>query len=148
MSFINRHPRLTLTLSFAAMLLVLMVLAEIALRFIVTYDIGYYTAVKKAGEYEYPYGTIHMNSDGYPDEEFNRDSSKKRIGYFGDSVTFGVGAGAEYRFSDLLQKKFPQYEHWTFSMIANGVQGAEVADAAEKYGLNTVVYAFNLNDIL
>ena len=144
----EKHPRLTLTICTLVLLMLIAGMAEIILRFTIPYDIGYYTAVKKPGEYDYPYGKIYMNQDGYPDEEFDRTSTKPRIGYFGDSVTFGVGAGAGYRFSDLLQEKFPAYEHWTFSMIANGIEDDRVLKTAEEYNLNTVIYAFNLNDIL
>lgn len=147
-SSFEKHPALTFVLFFGVLAVIVGGMAEVALRFIIPYDIGYYAAVREPGKYEYPYGTIYMNEDGYPDEAFDRNSPKKRIGYFGDSVIFGVGAGAGYRFSDLLEQKFPDKEHWTFSMIANGVQGDEVADIAAAYGLDTVVYGFNLNDIL
>lgn len=136
----------------AIVLLVLFVflagLSEILLRFLIPYNIGYYTAVRNEGVYEYPYGSIHINSDGYPDEEFNKNSQKKKIGYFGDSVTFGVGAGEGYRFSDLLQADYPAFDHWTFSMIANGIQDAAIIDTAKQYNLDTVVYLMNLNDLL
>lgn len=147
-SSFEKHPALTFFLFFMALFVLIGGIAEIALRFVIPYDIGYYAAVRKPGVYDYPYGKIYMNEDGYPDEAFDRNSVKKRIGYFGDSVIFGVGAGAGYRLSDLLQDRYPDYEHWTFSMIANGVQGNEVADKAREYGLDTVVYGFNLNDIL
>lgn len=144
----DRHPKLTLSVFLLLLLLFLAGVAEVALRFIVPYDIGYYTAVRKEGVYVYPYGTITMNSDGYPDEEFNRNSSKKRIGYFGDSVIFGTGAGEGYRLSDLLQDRYSGYEHWTFGMISNGIQNDRLLTAVRIYDLDTVIYAFNLNDIL
>lgn len=144
----EKHPVLTFATLFLVLAVMIGGMAEIALRFIIPYDIGYYAAVRKPGQYEYPYGTIYMNADGYPDEEFDLSGTKKRIGYFGDSIIFGVGAGAGYRLSDLLEKDYPRYDHWTFSMIANGVQGNEVIDTAKKYGLDTVIYGFNLNDIL
>lgn len=147
-NFFERHPRATLSLFTLFLLFLLIGMMEIVLRFTISYDIGYYTAVKKPGVYEYPYGTIHMNTDGFPDAEFDLTSPKKRIGYFGDSMIFGVGAGDGYRFSDILEKRFPAYEHWTFSMLANGIQDNEIIDQAKEYGLNTIIYAFNLNDIL
>ncbi|MEM6781466.1 MAG: hypothetical protein AAF569_06345, partial [Pseudomonadota bacterium] len=116
----DRHPRKTLFVSLFLFGLFVLILAEIALRFVISYDIGYYTAVQKQGVYEYPYGTITMNSFGLPDEEFNLDSPKKRIGYYGDSVVYGVGAGEGYRFPDLLQEQYPQYEHWITSMLSFG----------------------------
>jgi len=148
MSVFDRHPKKILLAFTLALLILIAGAAEIALRFIVPYDIGYYSAVREPGRYTYPYGTIFMNDDGYPDAPFDKSGTRPRIGYFGDSVTFGVGTGAGYRFSDLLEARFPQYDHWTFGMIANGVQGLEVADTALDYGIDTVVYAFNLNDIL
>lgn len=147
-SSFEKHPVRTLALFFVFLAVLIAGSAEIALRFIIPYDIGYYTAVRKPGQYDYPYGTITMNGDGYPDQPFDKSGTKKRIGYFGDSVIFGVGAGEGYRLSDLIEKEYPQYDHWTFSMIANGVQGNEVADIARAYGLDTVVYGMNLNDIL
>lgn len=148
MSFFERHPRTTLSVFCLFLLLLLIGVMEVILRFTISYDIGYYTAVKKQGVYEYPYGTIRMNAAGFPDTEFDLSSPKKRIGYFGDSMIFGVGAGDGYRFSDILEKRFPAYEHWTFSMLANGIQDDEIIDQAKKYGLNSIIYAFNLNDIL
>lgn len=147
-SAFEKHPVLTFATLFVVLAVLIGGMAEIALRFIIPYDIGYYAAVRKAGQYEYPYGTIYMNADGYPDKEFDLSGTKKRIGYFGDSIIFGVGAGTGYRISDLLEKDYPRYDHWTFSMIANGVQGNAVIDTAKKYGLDTVIYGFNLNDIL
>lgn len=72
----DTHPKLTLGFFVLFLLLLLAGLSEIFLRFIVSYDIGYYTAVKKQGKYEYPYGTIYMNEAGYPDTAFDLGSSK------------------------------------------------------------------------
>ncbi len=148
MSAFERHPKLTLSVFLFVFALLIAGLLEIALRFIVPYDIGYYVAVRDKGVYTYPYGEIIMNSEGFPDTEFDLDGRKKRIGYFGDSVTFGVGAGRGYRFSDLLEEKFPSYDHWTFSMLANGIQDQAIVDMVESHGLDGVVYALNLNDLL
>ncbi len=147
-SFFEKHPVRTFTIFFLVLTVLVAGLAEIALRFIIPYDIGYYTAVREPGRYEYPYGSITMNADGYPDQPFDKSGTKKRIGYFGDSVIFGVGAGEGYRLSDLIEKQYPQYDHWTFSMIANGIQDDEVAETARTFGLDTVIYGMNLNDIL
>lgn len=144
----EKHPVRTFILFFLFLAVLIAGIAEVALRFIIPYDIGYYTAVREPGKYEYPYGTITMNEDGYPDQPFDLSGTKKRIGYFGDSVVFGVGVGEGYRISDLLENEYPQYDHWTFSMIANGVQDDEVYDIARQYGIDTVIYAMNLNDIL
>lgn len=147
-SAFEKHPVRTFIIFFMVLAVLVAGIAEIALRFIIPYDIGYYSAVRAPGKYEYPYGTITMNPDGYPDQPFDKTGTKKRIGYFGDSVVFGVGAGEGYRLSDLIEKEYPQYDHWTFSMIANGIQDDEVMRVAKEYGINTVVYGMNLNDIL
>lgn len=144
----DRHPVLTLSAVCVFLLVFTGLLAEIVLRFTLPYDIGYYQAVTKPGRYEYPFGAITLNKDRYPDEEFDLDSPKKRIGYFGDSVTYGTGAGSGYRFSDILQEKFPDKEHWTFAMISNGIQDMRLLETAQKYDLDMVIYALNLNDIL
>ena len=146
--YFERHPVLTLIGVTTILLVALMALLEITLRFTLSYDIGYYSATKAEGRYEYPFGTILINQDGYPDTEFDRSSSKTRIGYFGDSVTFGTGAGHGYRFSDILEKQYPQYEHWTFAMVNNGIQDMRILDTAEEYALDTVIYAMNMNDIM
>lgn len=147
-SVFERHPKASLSVFLLIFIIALTGLAEIALRFIVSYDIGYYVAVRGQGVYHYPYGDITINSDGFPDQEFDRASPKQRIGYFGDSVIFGVGAGEEYRFSTLLEQLYPKYEHWTFSMLGNGIQDLRMVNTVEKYGLDTVIYGFNLNDIV
>lgn len=147
-SSFEKHPVRTFILFFAFLAIITAGLAEIALRFIIPYDIGYYAAIRDPGTYDYPYGTITINTDGYPDQDFDKQGTKKRIGYFGDSVIFGVGAGEGYRMSDLIEKEYPQYDHWTFSMIANGVQDDQVVETARSFGLDTVIYGMNLNDIL
>lgn len=144
----ERNPKKTLTAVILAGLILILVIAEIVLRFTIPYDIGYYTAVKKAGVYVYPYGSIRINSTDFPDEEFDLSSTKPRIGYFGDSVIMGIGAGDGYRISDLLERTYPAYEHWTFGMMGNGLDSDMLLSLVERYGIDEVVYAFNLNDIL
>lgn len=139
-------------MAMAAVLLFLMFIiagiAEIALRFIVPYNIGYYTALKGEGRYEYPYGTVIFNSHGWPDAEFDLSSEKPRIGYFGDSVVYGVGAGYGHRFPDLLQHKYPQYEHWANGLSGNGLQDSYMVEQAKKFRLDTVIYVMNMNDLI
>lgn len=147
-SFFERHPKKTMAVFLLFLGILLFIAAEIILRIVIPYNIGFYTAVKKEGLLHFPYGEIYINSHGFPDDEFNLDSERKRIGYFGDSITYGVGAGRGYRYSDLLEEAYPRYEHWTFANISNGLQDSKMYDLAKKYDLDTVIYAFNLNDIV
>lgn len=147
-SVFEKHPLATI-FGFVLILLVLIAgVAEIVLRFTVSYDIGYYTAVRKEGVYEYPYGSIAINKDGFPDQEFDLKSTKPRIGYFGDSIVMGIGAGDGYRFSDLVEVAYPTYEHWTFGLMGNGIREDDLLKDIEKYDLDYVVYGLNLNDFL
>lgn len=147
-SAFEKYPRLTLLGFILAVLTLLAVAAEIGLRFTTPYNIGYYTAVLKEGVYRYPYGDIRVNREGYPDEDFDLAGEKTRIGYLGDSIIMGVGAGDGYRISDLLQSRYPAYDHWTFGVMGNGLREEEMFALIEKYKLGKIVYGFNLNDFL
>jgi len=144
----EKHPRISLLTFLFAVLIVLAIVAEIALRFVTPYNIGYYTAVIKEGVYRYPYGDIRINHEGYPDEDFDMSETKTRIGYLGDSIIMGVGAGDGYRISDLLQNHYPKDDHWTFGVMGNGLREDEMFKLIDKYKLNKIVYGFNLNDFL
>ncbi|MGH7289125.1 MAG: hypothetical protein ACREI8_14015, partial [Myxococcota bacterium] len=101
--------------------------------------------------YEYPFGILKRNSLTFPDDEFDLASTKPRIGYFGDSVTRGVGAGHGYRLQDLLEKLRPELEHWTFEAAVNGIDEKtqpRILEIAERFQLAEVVYLLNLNDLL
>lgn len=148
-----RHPRLAiLTIVLTGTILILLA-AELSLRTFGSLDIGYYTGLTSPGVHKYPYGDIPINAAGCPDEEFDPEldpdpmNRKRRIGYFGDSVTYGVGAGYGYRIPDLLQREFPQYDHWVFAGVGTALHGDEVARWIRKFQLNAVVYMMNLNDI-
>jgi hypothetical protein len=82
---------------------------------------------------------------GCPDEEFENNLPKRRIGYVGDSVAYGIGAGYGYRILDILQEKFPQYHHWV--CIGDSLSDINVK-LLDKLQLDSVVYLMNLNDIL
>jgi hypothetical protein len=147
----NRHQRLSLVLINVVILVVIFILAEIILRFYITYNPGYYTSIKTTShELTYPWGKVPINSDGFPDEEFKL-GDKQRIGYFGDSVNFGVGAGYGNRISEVLERAYPQYDHWNFGGIGESLSSNEIENnlaLAKKYKLSKVVYLFNLNDIM
>lgn len=148
MSIFEKNPKKTLLCVTATSILLIIIILEIVLRFTLPYNIGYYTAVQKEGKYIYPYGTIAVNSEGFPDTEFDLKSPKPRIGYFGDSVIMGIGAGDEFRMGDILERQFPAYDHWTFAMMGNGLHEAILLSTIEKYDIDYVVYGFNLNDFL
>ena len=76
MSVFERHPKKTITAFLIVFIFFIFGLMEIGLRFFIPYDIGYYVAVRGEGVYHYPYGDIIINSDGFPDTEFNLDSPK------------------------------------------------------------------------
>ena len=150
-SFFSRHPVLTLLGVNVAVLIFLLLAAEGILRIYVPRNLGYYAAITTTeSELVYPYGKILINSDGYPDAEFGRDEAP-RIGYFGDSVTYGVGAGYGHRFSELLEERFPEYEHLNFAGVGTSPtrQAVErMVETAERFGIDHALLFFNLNDIL
>ena len=150
-SFFRRHPTISL-LAFNAFLFgLLLLIGEVFLRFSITHEPGYYMSVSGTSqELEYPYGIIKINSDGFPDTEFDL-TKDRRIGYYGDSVTYGVGAGYGYRVSDLLEKRYPEWSHLNFGGIGLSIGDGDIdfcVGLAKKYGLTEMVYLLNMNDIL
>lgn len=150
-SFFRRHPVLSLLAFNAIIFGVLLLIAEVALRLSINYQPGYYVSVSGTNtELEYPYGIIKINSDGFPDAEFDL-TKDRRIGYYGDSVTYGVGAGYGYRISDILEKQYPEWSHLNFGGIGLSIGDGDIqfcVDLAKKYGLTEMVYLLNMNDIL
>jgi lysophospholipase L1-like esterase len=148
----HRHPRLALLLVNGLFAAVCVSLAEIGLRVWVPYNPGYYVVLREGpGVYKYPFGELKQNSRGFPDDEFDLASPKPRVGYFGDSVTRGVGAGHGYRITDLLERLRPEVEHWTFEVAVNGIDAKthpRILAIAEEFRLAEVVYLLNLNDLL
>jgi hypothetical protein len=140
-------------ISINVLVLALLLLAgEAIVRLFINYNPAYYTALEtEDGCRKYAYGTICFNSNRYPDEEFDTDSEKPRIGYIGDSVCAGLGAGQPYRITDLLKQHYSQYEHWNFCKYGSAVMTREALARnlknVDRFGLNTVVYLLNLNDI-
>lgn len=146
-----RHPAIALLGFNVALFLLVAIVAEIALRISIPYNPGYYIAVKgNSQELIYPYGTIYMNSDGFSDKEFDLENPN-RIGYFGDSVTYGTGAGFGYRITELLEEAYPDYEHMNFGGLDLSASAASISffvKLAKRYELDKAIYLFNLNDIL
>ena len=130
----------------------LLLALEIGVRYFVTYNPKYYTGIRASDScVQYPYGEVCLNSDGYPDSEFNTESIKPRVGYFGDSVCYGVGAGGGFRITDLLKTHYDQYEHFNFCRIGDALLSEDtllkLCEIVSQYRLAHVVYLMNLNDI-
>ena len=125
---------------------------EYGTRIFIDFEPGYYTGIKTKGRcINYPYGAICLNTDGYPDSEFGLKGEKPRIGYFGDSICYGVAAGQGYRITDLLRKYYKKYEHYNFCYLGENLLNGKILDnlkrVAEKYDLDHIVYLMNLNDV-
>ncbi len=134
-------------------LFVLLLIGEGVARYLISYNPSYYTSVNATNAViEYPYGIIRRNSLGHPDDEFDLADSRPRVAYVGDSVTMGVGAGHGYRFSDILEGRFPQYQHMTLASIGDGFNSTQFMDQrvakAIELGVNQFIYFYSLNDTL
>lgn len=126
---------------------------EILLRIYLSYNPSYYTGfrIEDAGTQRImPYGVIKINSLGYPDDEFEQHKKLPRIGYIGDSVCVGVGAGYGFRLTELLENKYPEFEHLNLAFVGAGItndSAGEVLKLAKRFQLNEIIYLLNLNDI-
>lgn len=147
----RRHPAWALLAANAVVFAVLAGVAELFLRIYIPFNPGYYTSVSGTSrELVYAFGRIPINADGFPDEEFRLDRPH-RVGYFGDSVTYGVGAGYGYRISELLEAAYPDHEHLNLGGIGLSVSRAEIAYStrlARRYSLDRALYLMNLNDVV
>lgn len=147
----SRHPVLALLGMNAALVLLIGLIAELILRISIPYNPGYYIAVAgNSTELIYPYGTIYMNSYGFSDKEFDLENPN-RIGYFGDSVTYGTGAGYGYRVTELLEEVYPEHEHMNFGGIDLSASNETIdyfTRVAREFELDRAIYLFNMNDIL
>ena len=146
--FLEKHSVLVIFIFICLVFAFVVACAEIALRQFGTLNIHFYTGHTKPGLHVYPYGVVPINKDGHPDEEFVVKEGERRIGYFGDSVTYGVGAGYGYRTPDLLQASFPDYRHWVFAQVGVVPTIDDLEKEIVKYRLASVIYLMNLNDIL
>jgi hypothetical protein len=152
----ERRPGLTLAVVSASLLLLLALLGEAIVRLMGGYDpfqMNFYAkhSDQQPGVYETPYGVMRTNQHGFPDQEFDLEDPRPRVGYFGDSVTFGLGVGQGHRISDHLRAAFPRFQHLTFAKVGGGLQLTEVVQALEltgRFGVDRYVYLMNLNDLL
>jgi len=149
-SFFIRHEKLALVSINLVMLALLLAAGEIAARVSTHYEIGYYTEAKvgRDGYLHYPWGVVPVNAQGYLDEEFDLANSKPRVGWLGDSVAMGVGAGYPYRISDIVRERATALNTWNFSRLGANFEGPAAEELAQNFKLDTVVYLLNLNDIL
>lgn len=130
----------------------LLIAIEFTCRILVDFDANYYAApktIEENSERIHPYGKIPVNSIGFFDGEWDNPKKLPRIGYFGDSVTYGVGAGYPYRITEYLDIFSPDFEHVNLSG-GLGVDLSQVYGSLELYGENNIdklIYLMNLNDI-
>lgn len=152
--FVQRH-QLGLLIGWTGLLLCLLVLAgEILLRYATAYRIDYYTGETISNRLiKYPFGDMPFNSNGYPDRDWDSQDSRARVGFWGDSITSGVGAGFGYRFSDLISAARQDRYYMNFGGpgedgIADDAAINKIMRLIERFRLNKVVYDMDLNDIL
>ncbi|MDA8647572.1 hypothetical protein N9L40_01345 [Rhodobacteraceae bacterium] len=130
----------------------LLIILELTSRILVDFDANYYAAPKTVEENTeriHPYGKIPVNSIGFFDGEWHDPKRLPRIGYFGDSVAYGVGAGYPYRITEYLDIFSPEFEHVNLSG-GLGVDLSQVHEYLDFYHSNNIdklIYLMNLNDI-
>jgi len=153
-SWFNRNPKKTLFFSILIFTIIILLAFEIFLRFYIKYNPGYYmyeTGQNNSVRY-FPYGKIIINSDGFADDEFLHDKIKPRVGYLGDSVLYGLGAGHGYRITELFEKDFSQYEHMNLAYIGfYGVNSRTlpwVLGLVSYYQVDKIIYFMCMNDIM
>ena len=144
-------PITNITILFLSLIVIFLIL-EFLSRIFVNFDADYYSISKKNEDnfVIHPYGKIPVNKFGFFDGEFNFKDKEKIIAYFGDSVTYGVGAGYPYRFTEYLDVIDKKFEHINLS----GGLGISLNNWNEKYedflnenSIERIVYVMNLNDI-
>ncbi|MHC5209800.1 MAG: SGNH/GDSL hydrolase family protein, partial [Planctomycetota bacterium] len=88
---------------------------------------------------------------GFADDEFDL-TRPVRIGYAGDSITRGVGCGYGYRYTELLERAYPDFLHANLGKSGAGIAADKEVDKVlaltDELGFTTVVCALNLNDCL
>ena len=133
-------------------LLIVFLILELLSRIFVNFEADYYAVSKKNKDnfILHPYGKIPLNTDGFFDTEFNFKDKKKIVAYFGDSVTYGVGAGYPYRFTEYLDEIDDKFEHINLSGglgISLNSWNAKHENFLSENNIKRIVYMMNLNDI-
>ncbi|MEC8273480.1 MAG: hypothetical protein VXZ76_01425 [Bacteroidota bacterium] len=134
-------------------LLGVLIVLEFMLRVIIDFEANYYAApkiVKENSERSHPYGKIPVNSLGVFDGEWDNPKKLPRIGYFGDSVTYGLGAGYPHRITEHLDILSPEFEHVNLSggLGVSLTDVNSVLDFSYKHNIDKLIYLMNLNDII
>ena len=152
--FIARHQRSVLVCWVVLLLCVILIVAEVVLRYSVPYQMHYYTPIRISNRLDsYSFGDIPFNSNGYPDREWDATDTRERVGFWGDSITSGVGAGFGYRYSDIIRDSRQDRYYMNFGGpgedgIADDAAIGKILTLVERFRLSKVVYAMDLNDIL
>jgi hypothetical protein len=151
---IERHHRGILLAWMLLLLCLLLAAAEALLRYTVSYRPDYYTGTRVSNRLiRYPFGNMPFNSDGYPDREWDRADPRMRVGFWGDSITSGFGAGFGYRYTDLIRASRQDRYYMNFGGtgedgIADDQMIEKILVIAQRFRLGRIIYAMDLNDIL
>ena len=152
--FIERHQRGILVGWTVLVVCLLAGAAEVLLRYMLANRGDYYighTVSKRL--IRYPFGDMPFNSDGYPDRDWDPADPRERVGFWGDSITSGVGAGFGYRYTDLIGAA--RHDRYYMDFGGPGEDGirddrsiAMILRLVERHRLKKIVYGMDLNDIL
>jgi len=103
-----------------------------------------------------PEPSFRENRDGYRDEDWEtaKPAGVVRIGFVGDSYTFGAGVAEEDRFSNVVVRRLDaEWSQVRVEGLNFGTGGADVTHnltrlrkRASLYDLDAIVYGFVLND--
>jgi hypothetical protein len=151
---IERHHRGILVVWTLLLLCLLLAAAEALLRHTVSYRPDYYTGTRVSNRLiRYPFGNMPFNADGYPDREWDRADPRMRVGFWGDSITSGFGAGFGYRYTDLIRASRQDRYYMNFGGtgedgIADDQMIEKILVIAQRFRLGKIIYAMDLNDIL
>ena len=131
-------------------------LGELLARFLVDYKSDYYAIPKTvvgSTSNIHPFGSIPKNSNKHFDQEWDNPKLKKRYGYIGDSVIYGVGAGFPYRITEYLDVLEPNIEHVNLSaaledFISEEKSQKSLINLKKSTKVDKIVYMLNLTDLV
>jgi hypothetical protein len=152
--FIEKHQRRIVVGWTLLLPCLLLVAAELLLRYTLSYRVDYYTGEKISNRLiRYPFGDMPFNSNGYPDREWDKADPRIRVGFWGDSITSGVGAGFGYRYTDIISDT--RHDRYYMNFGGPGEDGIaddraieKLLELVQRFRLRKIVYAMDLNDIL